>query len=121
MTIKFDESATAVALPTPPHSPPSQHPPFFAYGNNQVVSHQAHIHQLHHANPHPHHKHTATLLDSLTSFYQQEQYWVHHTRAALELALSKGIDGVDAQSCSSDGELSPRRLRGVVFEHQGQG
>ncbi|KAI0081831.1 hypothetical protein K474DRAFT_1656237 [Panus rudis PR-1116 ss-1] len=34
----------------------------------------------------------ANLLDSLTSFYQQERYWVHHTRAALELALTKGID-----------------------------
>ena len=32
------------------------------------------------------------LLDHLQSFYQQEQYWVHHTRAALELAVVKGID-----------------------------
>ena len=98
MAIKFDESASAGALPTPPHSPPSQqHPGFFAFGanNTAAVSHQAHIHQIHHPNPHPHHKHTATLLDSLTSFYQQEQYWVHHTRAALELALTKGIDGVE--------------------------
>ncbi|OBZ76313.1 hypothetical protein A0H81_04042 [Grifola frondosa] len=33
-----------------------------------------------------------TLLNSLEAFYQQERYWVHHTRASLELALSKGID-----------------------------
>lgn len=96
MAIKFDESASAGTLPTPPHSPNSV---FFAYPANQLVaqSHQSHIHRLHHPHPHPHHKHTATMLDSLTSFYQQEQYWVHHTRAALELAVTKGIDGVDPQ------------------------
>lgn len=38
------------------------------------------------------------LLDSLTSFYQQERYWVHHTRAALELAISKGIDAPSQKS-----------------------
>ncbi|EKM59103.1 uncharacterized protein PHACADRAFT_249324 [Phanerochaete carnosa HHB-10118-sp] len=98
MTIKFEQSASSSALPTPPHSPPSQHPPFFALGaNHQLVPHQSHVHHLHHNQPHPHHKHTATLLDSLTSFYQQEQYWVHHTRAALELALAKGIDGPGVQ------------------------
>lgn len=108
MTIKFDESPAV--LPTPPHSPPSQHPNFFAYPANQsqVVSHRSHIHQLHHADPHPHHKHTATLIGSLTSFYQQEQYWIHSTRAALELAITKGIDSAEAQSCSaSSGQISP--------------
>ena len=42
----------------------------------------------------------ATMLDSLRSFYQQEQYWVHHTRAALEMALAKGVDA-DALMCAS--------------------
>lgn len=101
MTIKFEQSAAPSALPTPPHSPPSAHPPFFLAAGHQLVPHPAHIHQLHHAQPHPHHKHTATLLDSLTSFYQQEQYWVHHTRAALELAITKGIDAPDASPASS--------------------
>ncbi|KIP08362.1 hypothetical protein PHLGIDRAFT_383709 [Phlebiopsis gigantea 11061_1 CR5-6] len=111
MAIKFDESTSVVALPTPPHSP-SQHSSYFAYGASQLVSHHAHIHQIHHANPHPHHKQTTTLLDSLTSFYQQEQCWVHHTRAALELTVTKGIDGPEPHlpltgSSHANVELSP--------------
>ena len=51
-------------LPTPPRSPRTDGPP----------------------NPASH------LLDHLQSFYQQEQYWVHRMRAALELAVVKGID-----------------------------
>ncbi|EMD40688.1 hypothetical protein CERSUDRAFT_111263 [Gelatoporia subvermispora B] len=51
-------------LPTPPHSPRALEP-----ADSAVF-----------------------LLDSLTTFYQQERYWIHHTRAALELALTKGID-----------------------------
>ena len=35
---------------------------------------------------------TVILLDSLTSFYQQERYWIHPTRAALEVAIAKGSD-----------------------------
>ncbi|KAK7695417.1 hypothetical protein QCA50_000053 [Cerrena zonata] len=56
------------------------------------------------------------LLDNLTAFYQQERYWVHHTRAALELAISKGIDAAPVMplaspcdstmsSCESDASL----------------
>ncbi|OCH94054.1 hypothetical protein OBBRIDRAFT_711279, partial [Obba rivulosa] len=52
------------SLPTPPHSPRALEP-----ANSAVF-----------------------LLDSLTTFYQQERYWIHHTRAALELALTKGVD-----------------------------
>jgi len=33
------------------------------------------------------------LLNSLTIFYQQERYWTHHTRAALETALSNSFKG----------------------------
>jgi hypothetical protein len=33
------------------------------------------------------------LLDSLTVFYQQERYWTHHTRAALETVLSDSFRG----------------------------
>ncbi|KAI0650688.1 hypothetical protein C8Q79DRAFT_902520 [Trametes meyenii] len=55
---------------------------------------------------------TAILLDSLEHFYQQERYWAHHTRAALELSLTKGIDApavADAPSPSSSTQsaLSP--------------
>ncbi|KAH9846986.1 hypothetical protein C2E23DRAFT_850733 [Lenzites betulinus] len=54
----------------------------------------------------------AVLLDSLEHFYQQERYWAHHTRAALELALTKGVDApppLDAPSPSSSTQsaLSP--------------
>ncbi|TFY56572.1 hypothetical protein EVJ58_g7555 [Rhodofomes roseus] len=55
---------TEHALPTPPHSPLALEP---ARGAD-------------------------VLLDSLTAFYQQERYWIHHTRAALEVALAKGSD-----------------------------
>lgn len=41
------------------------------------------------------------LLDNLTAFYQQERYWVHHTRAALELAISKGIDAPPTMALAS--------------------
>ncbi|KAI0352904.1 hypothetical protein OH77DRAFT_1591763 [Trametes cingulata] len=55
--------------------------------------------------------HPATaLLESLEQFYQQERYWVHHTRAALELALTKGIDAppaADAPSPSSSSQSAP--------------
>ncbi|KAI0638237.1 hypothetical protein C8Q77DRAFT_419495 [Trametes polyzona] len=40
---------------------------------------------------------------------QQERYWAHHTRAALELALTKGIDApptLDAPSPSSSTQSS---------------
>ncbi|KAI0939814.1 hypothetical protein AcV5_001102 [Taiwanofungus camphoratus] len=60
----FAPSSPQNALPTPPHSPDALEPTQPA----------------------------VILLDSLTAFYQQERYWIHHTRAALELALAKGID-----------------------------
>ena len=34
-----------------------------------------------------------TLLNNLTAFYQQERYWTHHTRAALESALASTVQG----------------------------
>lgn len=46
-------------------------------------------------------KATVNLLDSLTAFYQQERYWIHHTRASLELALAKGVDAPSTQSLST--------------------
>jgi len=76
------------SLPTPPHSPTAFEP---AHG-------------------------AVVLLDSLTAFYQQERYWIHHTRAALEVAIAKGSDaraiafavGSPAQSSSStSGASSP--------------
>ncbi|KAH9936933.1 hypothetical protein B0H21DRAFT_56789 [Amylocystis lapponica] len=62
--MQYASPSPECSLPTPPHSPTAQEP-----------SHSAII-----------------LLDSLSAFYQQERYWVHHTRAALELALTKGVD-----------------------------
>ncbi|CDO76261.1 hypothetical protein BN946_scf184470.g19 [Trametes cinnabarina] len=56
---------------------------------------------------------TVVLLDSLEQFYQQERYWVHHARAALELALTKGIDAppplhdAPSPSSSTQSALSP--------------
>ncbi len=83
INMKYRSPSPSNALPTPPQSPTSQD-----------IAHSA-----------------VTLLDSLETFYQQERYWVHHTRAALELALTKGIDApaaVDAPSpSSSQGALSP--------------
>ncbi|KAI0092645.1 hypothetical protein BDY19DRAFT_990349 [Irpex rosettiformis] len=63
------------ALPTPPHSPTET-----AMVPKAAVA--------------------ASMLDTLRCFYQQEQYWVHHTRASLEMAIAKGIDG-DALLCAS--------------------
>ena len=83
--MKYRSPSPDHALPTPPQSPTS------------------------HEGPHP----AITLLESLEAFYQQERYWVHHTRAALELAITKGIDAPpsnhsDAPSpCASQGSLSP--------------
>ncbi|KAH8106162.1 hypothetical protein BXZ70DRAFT_420363 [Cristinia sonorae] len=62
--MKYRSPSPDSSLPTPPRSP-----------RGVQVNHSA-----------------VNLLDSLTAFYQQERYWVHHTRAALELALVKGID-----------------------------
>ncbi|KAI0832474.1 hypothetical protein BC628DRAFT_1309538 [Trametes gibbosa] len=82
--MKYRSPSPDNGLPTPPLSPASRH---FA---------------------HP----TAVLLDSLQQFYHQERYWAHHTRAALELTLTKGVDGptpLDAPSPSSSTQsaLSP--------------
>ncbi|PCH41225.1 hypothetical protein WOLCODRAFT_16967 [Wolfiporia cocos MD-104 SS10] len=77
------------SLPTPPHSPRAQEPPHGA----------------------------VVLLDSLTAFYQQERYWIHHTRASLEVALAKGSDSraiaylpasSPAESASSSSAPSPQ-------------
>jgi len=80
------DDAPENSLPTPPHSPRALEPAQSA----------------------------VFLLDSLTAFYQQERYWIHHTRAALELALTKGADAhaitftppADESSTSSS-ETSP--------------
>ncbi|KAF7790849.1 hypothetical protein EIP86_001806 [Pleurotus ostreatoroseus] len=63
MKFRSPSPAPVDALPTPPHSPRSP------------------------ARPATH------LIDHIHAFYQQEQSWVHQTRAALELAITKGIDG----------------------------
>lgn len=84
ITMKYRSPSPDNVLPTPPQSPTS----------HEIV--------------HP----AISLLESLEAFYQQERYWVHHTRAALELALTKGIDAPpnasDAPSpCPTLGPLSP--------------
>jgi hypothetical protein len=81
-TMKFRSPSPVVggALPTPPHSP-----------TQGVIVPKATV--------------AASVLDNLYSFYQQEQYWVHHTRASLELALAKGIDG-DAILCPPEESVS---------------
>ncbi|KAH9943392.1 uncharacterized protein BXZ73DRAFT_40121 [Epithele typhae] len=84
--MKYRSPSPDNALPTPPQSPTAD------------VSHSA-----------------ITLLDSLQGFYQQERYWVHHTRAALELAITKGIDAPPhspvaaptTTASSLEGALSP--------------
>ncbi|KZT12762.1 uncharacterized protein LAESUDRAFT_689564 [Laetiporus sulphureus 93-53] len=90
------------ALPTPPHSPRALEP---AHG-------------------------AVVLLDSLTAFYQQERYWIHHTRAALEVAIAKGSDartityaaGSPAESSdgssvsSSEGPSSPAASTSSVVD-----
>ncbi|KAI9000960.1 hypothetical protein BD414DRAFT_473169 [Trametes punicea] len=82
--MKYRSPSPDNVLPTPPQSPTS----------NELVNS------------------TAMLLDSLEQFYQQERYWVHHTRAALELALTKGIDApplpdAPSPSSSTQSALSP--------------
>ncbi|KAI0375690.1 hypothetical protein BV20DRAFT_959712 [Pilatotrama ljubarskyi] len=80
--MKYRSPSPDNGLPTPPQSPTSLQ-----------VAHPA-----------------TALLESLEQFYQQERYWVHHTRAALELALTKGIDApsaTDAPSPSSSSQSAP--------------
>ncbi|KZT71623.1 hypothetical protein DAEQUDRAFT_736761 [Daedalea quercina L-15889] len=80
---------TEHALPTPPHSPRALEP---AHG-------------------------AVVLLDSLTTFYQQERYWIHHTRAALEVALAKGSDArAIAYIASSPAESSNGSTAGLTPE-----
>src|SRR5882762_6112830 len=43
-----------------------------------------------------------TLLNNLTAFYQQERYWTHHTRAALESALASTVKGTITLSADVD-------------------
>ena len=43
-----------------------------------------------------------TLLNNLTAFYQQERYWTHHTRAALESALASTVKGTITLSTDAD-------------------
>ena len=54
------------------------------------------------------------LLDSLESFYQQERYWVHHTRAALELTITKGIDAPSRPGLPSPASSSSSSLEGAL-------
>jgi hypothetical protein len=54
-----------------------------------------------------------TLLNNLTAFYQQERYWTHHTRAALESALASTVKGqitlsTDVDDVDSNSSPSPR-------------
>lgn len=81
--MKYRSPSPDASLPTPPRSP----------RGDEITSHSA-----------------VNLLDSLTAFYQQERYWVHHTRAALELALVKGIDAPpsnDLMPLASSSSSSP--------------
>src|SRR5258708_39116518 len=48
-----------------------------------------------------------TLLNNLTAFYQQERYWTHHTRAALEPALASTVKGTITLSADVD-DLGPK-------------
>ena len=43
-----------------------------------------------------------TLLGNLTAFYQQERYRTHHTRAALESAISSTVKGTTTLSTDVD-------------------
>ena len=54
-----------------------------------------------------------TLLGNLTAFYQQKRYWTHHTRAALESAISSAVKGTitlstDVDNVNSTLSYSPR-------------
>ena len=54
-----------------------------------------------------------TLLNNLTAFYQQERYWTHHTRAALESALASTYKdtitlSADADDLANNSSSSPR-------------
>ena len=56
-----------------------------------------------------------TLLGNLTAFYQQESYWAHHTRAALESAISSTVEGTitlstDVDNVDSTLSYSPRSV-----------
>jgi hypothetical protein len=42
------------------------------------------------------------FLNHLTAFYQQERYWTHHTRAALESALASTVKGTITLSADTD-------------------
>ena len=42
------------------------------------------------------------LLNNLTAFYQQERYWTHHTRAALESAIASTVKGTITLSTDAD-------------------
>lgn len=82
--MKYRSPSPSTTLPTPPRSPTIHEPTQSA----------------------------VNLLDSLQAFYQQERHWVHHTRASLELALTKGIDApppaqVAASSPPSSAASSP--------------
>ena len=89
--MKYRSPSPANVLPTPPQSP-----------TERDLPHEA-----------------VNLLDSLESFYQQKRYRVHNTRAALELAVTKGIDAPSPSASSSS--LAPRRalpsVLGLVRRH----
>ena len=65
-------------LPTPPQSPSAQQLSIEPINNS------------------------LTLLNNLTAFYQQERYWTHHTRAALESALASTVKGAITLSADVD-------------------
>jgi hypothetical protein len=67
-----------VHLPTPPRSPSAKQHSIERTDNSLV------------------------LLNSLTVFYQQKRYWIHHTRAALESTLASTVKGTVTLSSDSD-------------------
>ena len=84
--MKYRSPSPDNVLPTPPQSPTSHE-----------IAHPA-----------------ISLLESLEAFYQQERYWVHHTRAALELAITKGIDAPPRVSAPSPSASSSSSLHGAL-------
>ncbi|KAF9645668.1 hypothetical protein BDM02DRAFT_475725 [Thelephora ganbajun] len=82
-------------LPTPPQSPSARHLSIEPINNSLA------------------------LLNNLTAFYQQERYWTHHTRAALESALASTVKGAitlstDVDDVDSTLSSSPRSTSSTI-------
>ena len=65
-----------------------------------------------------------TLLNNLTAFYQQERYWTHHTRAALESAIASTVKGsitlsTDVDDVDSNLSSSPQSTPSALLSTAG--